>query len=325
MIASIVFFVVAIVAVGFAVSLGWSSSKAKKEAKNYQAKLKEAEQKEQQTRKQLEEKEDYIEVWDGVYQQLAKQGESQNQGAANNPEPVSDPAVAGYDSPYKDIHPDLRVSPEEPTTPATNEKVVHLTFDDGPSQYTGQVLEALDVYGMKATFFVTYTDKPELQSYYQEIVNRGHTLAIHTASHEYKTIYASVENYLEDFYKVYQLVSEKTGVKPTIFRFPGGSTSLNSHAAGPEIAKEMESRGFVYFDWNVSCGDGSNRATQESVLQSIIDGVSKHQDSVVLMHDTRVPTVTILPEVLKQLVEMGCKFEPLNQDSRQVQFYNKKY
>lgn len=321
LIACIVLLLLSIASLTGAVIFNRSAAKADKKAEEYQAQLKEAQKKEQEVKGELQAKQEYIDQWDGIYQQLAQQGDAE----AVVPDASTGQAVEGYDSPYKDIHPDLWVTAEDTQAADPNQKLVHLTFDDGPSKYTSQVLDALDVYGIKATFFVTYTENPELQQYYKEIVNRGHTIAIHTASHDYKNIYASVENYLEDFYKVYQLVSEQTGVKPTLFRYPGGSTSLNKYAAGAGIAKEMENRGFVYFDWNVSSGDGGSKATQESVLQSITTNVVKYQESIVLMHDTREPTVTILPEVLKQLVEMGCKFEPLSQESRPIQFYAKKY
>lgn len=289
----------------------------KKKTADYKAKLQTARQASSKLQQELEAKEAYIEEWDGVYHQLAQQQENPLPAETDQPQGV-------YESPYKEIHPDMQAGMADAKPAVSDQKVVHLTFDDGPSKYTGQVLEALDVYGIKATFFVTYTDNPELQKYYKEIVDRGHTIAVHTASHEYKTIYASVENYLEDFYKIYQLIYEQTGVKPVLFRYPGGSSSLNTHAAGPAIAEEMDSRGFLYFDWNVSCGDGSSRATEDSVLQSITAGVAKQQESVVLMHDTRTPTVNILPEVLRQLSESGCIFQPLDQNTKKVQFYHKK-
>lgn len=294
------------------------ASNAKEQTKTFEAQLKKSEEEKKALQGQLEEKQEYLDEWNGVFEQLEKEADGTSQETAAE-------TVENYDSPYQAVHEDMRVTKEDLQAAVPQQKTVYLTFDDGPSARTGEVLDALDVYGMKATFFVTYTDKPELQKYYSEIVNRGHTIAVHTASHEYNTIYSSVDNYLEDFYKVYQLIYEQTGVRPTIFRYPGGSTSLRSRDAGAGIAQEMKSRGFVYFDWNVSCGDGSNRATEDSILQAITEGVAKYQTSVVLMHDTRQPTVNILPEVLKQLSETGAKFESLNQNCKRVQFYDRKY
>lgn len=100
---------------------------------------------------------------------------------------------------------------------------VYLTFDDGPSDLTPEVLDLLDKYDAKATFFVVYTDDEEYTSYLKEIVDRGHTIALHSYSHDYNKIYKSVDAFLEDFEKVYNWVYEETGVRPTLFRFPGAA------------------------------------------------------------------------------------------------------
>lgn len=205
-------------------------------------------------------------------------------------------------------------------------KVVHLTFDDGPSQNTPKVLDILDKYDIKATFFVVYNDEEPACNYYKEIVERGHTLAIHTASHDYKKIYASVDAYLEDFDKVYSYVYEKTGVRPTLFRYPGGSTNCLSYNAGPAIMKEMERRGFIYYDWNVSSGDGGNQATRSSIYNWITSKATKLDESVVLMHDSggKGETVAALPSVIETLKDAGCIFKPLTYSDKPVQFQSSK-
>lgn len=303
-----------LIAIGFASS----SSRQKAQLQKCRENLKKEQEAHKKTKAQLGEKETYIEQWGSVFEQLSQEADT----ALGTEQPVQAPA---NDSPYKDIHADMQVTEDDKKASVSQKKTIHLTFDDGPSTHTGEVLDALDVYGIKATFFVTYTENPELQKYYKEIVDRGHTIAIHTATHEYNTIYASVENYLEDFYKIYQMVYEQTGVRPTLFRYPGGSSSLRKREAGQAIVQEMKNRGFVYVDWNVSCGDGSNRATESSILQSITEGVAKYHTSIVLMHDTREPTVRILPEVLKQLSGLDAEFVRLDQGSRRIQFYDKIY
>lgn len=201
-------------------------------------------------------------------------------------------------------------------------KIVHLTFDDGPSQNTPKVLDILDRYDIKATFFVVYNEEEPACNYYKEIVDRGHTLAIHTASHNYKQIYASVDAYLEDFNKIYTYVYEKTGVYPSLFRYPGGSTNCLSYDAGPAIMDEMERRGFIYYDWNVSSGDGGNQATRSSIYDWVTSKATKLDESVVLMHDSggKGETVAALPSVIETLQEAGCVFEPLSYSDTPVQF-----
>jgi len=103
----------------------------------------------------------------------------------------------------------------------TSDLKVYLTFDDGPSDLTPQVLDLLDKYDAKATFFVVYTDNEKYTSYLKDIVDRGHTLALHSYSHNYDKIYKSVDAFLEDFEKVYNWVYEETGERATLFRFSG--------------------------------------------------------------------------------------------------------
>lgn len=205
-------------------------------------------------------------------------------------------------------------------------RVVHLTFDDGPSQNTPKVLDILDKYNIKATFFVVYNDEAPACDYYKEIVKRGHTLAIHTASHNYKQIYASVDAYLDDFNKIYTYVYEQTGVRPTLFRYPGGSTNCLSYQAGPAIMEEMERRGFIYYDWNVSSGDGGNQATRSSIYEWVTSKAVKLDESVVLMHDSggKGETVAALPSVIETLQDSGCIFEPLTSSNKPVQFQSSK-
>lgn len=200
--------------------------------------------------------------------------------------------------------------------------VVHLTFDDGPSQNTPKVLDILDEYNVKATFFVVYVDEEPYSDYYKEIVDRGHTIAIHTASHNYKKIYASVDAYLEDFNKVYSYVYEKTGEKPTLFRYPGGSTNCASYSSGRAIMEEMNRRGFTYYDWNVSSGDGGFQATRDTIYDWVTSKATKLDESVVLMHDSggKAETVAALPSIISTLKNAGCTFEPLTPSTEPVQY-----
>ncbi len=201
------------------------------------------------------------------------------------------------------------------------EKYVYLTFDDGPSDLTPKVLDLLDEYDAKATFFVVYKEDKEYTEYLSEIVSRGHTLALHSYSHDYQKIYASVDAFLSDFQKVYDWVYEETGVRPALFRFPGGSNN-GKKSITDEIITEMERRGFVYYDWNVSSGDGSNLTTSENILENIVTNVGNYDFPVVLMHDGpgKHPTLNALPQVLKSLQKKGYSFRALDETMNPVQY-----
>ena len=152
------------------------------------------------------------------------------------------------------------------------DKVIYLTFDDGPSQYTAQLLDVLDKYGVKATFFVVNTGYTDLIA---DEYKRGHTVAVHTACHDYDTVYASEDAYFADFAKMQQIIADKTGgYGTTMFRFPGGSSNTVSRfnpGIMTRLTQDATARGLQYYDWNVSSGDAGETTSTDQVYQNVID------------------------------------------------------
>ena len=102
---------------------------------------------------------------------------------------------------------------------------VYLTFDDGPSIYTEEILDILDEYQVKATFFVVGKESDAAKEALRDIVARGHTLGMHSYSHKYSELYASEEAFEADFLKLQGYLEDVTGVKSKVYRFPGGSSN----------------------------------------------------------------------------------------------------
>ena len=139
---------------------------------------------------------------------------------------------------------------------------IYLTFDDGPGPYTAELLDTLQRYGVRATFFVTGAGDDDLiLREYRE----GHAVGLHTLSHNYAYIYASIENFMADLVAVQERVRRITGYESHLMRFPGGSSNtvsaLYDGGAGimSQLAPEVERRGFYYFDWNIASGDAEAR------------------------------------------------------------------
>lgn len=193
-------------------------------------------------------------------------------------------------------------------------KVCCLTFDDGPSPNTDRILETLDRYGVKATFFVVGKTGAADQERMRKIAAAGHTLAMHSWSHEYRKIYASVEGFLEDYYKLYQHIHEVTGEYPRIFRFPGGSINGYDRGVYQEIIAEMTRRGFVYYDWNASAQDATIHPRPAwEITADCLKGVGKDL-VVVLAHDSaaRGTTVDALPAIIEGYQNAGYTFTALH-------------
>ncbi|MDE6588742.1 MAG: polysaccharide deacetylase family protein, partial [Oscillospiraceae bacterium] len=214
---------------------------------------------------------------------------------------------------YTTLFPDF-YAPAWEGEEVTGGKVCCLTFDDGPSDNTDKVLEILDRYGIKATFFVIGRTGAADQERMRQIVAAGHTIAMHSWSHDYHKVYASVESFLEDFDKLYQWIHEVTGVYPQVFRFPGGSINGYDRGVYQEIIAEMTRRGFVYFDWNASAQDATTRPRSASdIAADCLKGVGKDL-VVVLSHDSaaRRTTVDALPAVIEGYQGAGYTFSALH-------------
>lgn len=193
------------------------------------------------------------------------------------------------------------------------EKVVFLTFDDGPSELTPQFLEVLDSYGVHATFFVTY--QPQFEATYKQIAENGNAIQIHTATHDYDSIYKSVDAYVADFNQAYDYVCSVIDKKPVCYRFPGGSTNSYGKSIVRDIARTMEDKGFQFVDWNVSVGDGSAKATKESMVQKIMAESEGKKHIVMLAHDsgTKSETLAALPQIIEYYKENGYTFKVIDE------------
>lgn len=204
---------------------------------------------------------------------------------------------------------------------STGIRRVYLTFDDGPSSNTERILDILDQYGVKATFFVVgkegYTDQ------YRRIVEDGHTLAMHSYSHKYSEIYASLDAYKADLTKLHDFLYEVTGEDCNIVRFPGGSSNTISHVDMWELINYLNKENMVYFDWNVSSGDATGgRKSVNQIAKNVLDSIGQFNNAVVLFHDAsgKDSTVDALPAIIEKILESdNTVILPISEDTVRVQ------
>jgi len=222
--------------------------------------------------------------------------------------------------PYQALYPKLYA--EKPKERTTTNKTVYLTFDDGPSERTLEILSVLELYDIKATFFVIGKTDEASVSIMKKIVDSGHSIGMHTYSHDYGKIYASVESYLDDFQRIYDLIYQSTGVKPEIFRFPGGSINSYNHDIYQPLIAEMTRRGFTFFDWN-SCNDDTEKnASKQSIIERSLSKLDTEKRYIFLMHDSVLmkDTVSALPDIINKLKEMGFSFDKLTKEVKPISF-----
>lgn len=239
--------------------------------------------------------------------------------APTDPETTETAAGPAPESAYAALYPDMTVTPPEEYV--REEGTVYLTFDDGPSDNTYSILAYLKQYNVKATFFVVPRRTEYCYETLRAIAADGHTIGVHSATHEYDKIYASVEAYLDDFHEAWEMIYEATGIRAELFRFPGGSKNDFNEATRDAIAEEMTRRGFRFFDWNVDSNDAGG-ANWTQMYNSIPKDISGNYRSVVLMHDsaTTKNTVWVLEDILKLLIAEGYKLDSIHSDTQPVQF-----
>lgn len=198
---------------------------------------------------------------------------------------------------------------------------VYLTFDDGPSANTDRILDILDQYGVKATFFVV--GKEGYNDQYRRIVQDGHTLGMHSYSHVYRDIYQSVEAYSQDLEKLHTYLYELTGVDSRIVRLPGGSSNTICRNGIQDILAYLGQEGITYYDWNVSSGDAaSGYISAQQIADNVLDHVDQHNTSIVLMHDAsgKNTTVEALPIIIEKILESeNTVLLPITEDTVPIQ------
>lgn len=197
---------------------------------------------------------------------------------------------------------------------------IYLTFDDGPKEGTTDViLDILKEEGVKATFFVTSGGPDYL---IKREADEGHTVALHTSSHDYATVYSSVDNYFSDLQAVHDRVMRITGQDARMIRFPGGSSNTISRRYSPGImsilTKEVLTRGYRYYDWNLSSGDAGETRQKEGVYQNVINNLSKRRVNMILMHDIKPYTRDALRDIIRYGKNNGYTFEAITEQTDMI-------
>ncbi len=202
----------------------------------------------------------------------------------------------------------------------TKNGVVYLTFDDGPnSGTTNVILDILKEEGVKATFFVTNKGPDEL---IKREYDEGHTVALHTASHNYALIYASDAAYFKDLESVGARVKRITGYDSKIIRFPGGSSNTisrrYSNGIMSRITQEALNRGYRYYDWNISSGDAGNTTDPNQVYRNVVNGLRRDRANMVLMHDIKPYTRDALRNIIRYCKDNGYRIEKITYDTEMI-------
>lgn len=182
----------------------------------------------------------------------------------------------------------------------TNEttRCVYLTFDDGPSdRVTPKILDVLDCEDVKATFFIVGKNAERRRYLVEREFNSGHTVAVHSYSHEYREIYSSPAALIADIKKCNDLIYDITGTRSAVYRFPGGSYGLPA-----DLLDAVIESGMRYVDWNASTRDAEIwNASPDQLLSAAVSSSSDQNCIVLLCHDSTTKTSTA--EALRGIIQ----------------------
>lgn len=201
--------------------------------------------------------------------------------------------------------------------PDMNEKIVYLTFDDGPSENTGKILDILEKYNAKATFFITGASE-EHRPLIKKAYESGHTIGLHTYSHNYSEVYSTEEAYFADLEKIGKVAEEQIGFVPCFIRFPGGASNLVSAKYNKGIMTRLtaavQEKGYQYYDWNVDSGDGSGCGKDQILANAMTDRFSH---PMILFHDSesKDATVEALPQIIEYYENLGYELRAIDRES----------
>lgn len=201
-----------------------------------------------------------------------------------------------------------------------SEKVVYLTFDDGPScKITDKVLDILKENEVKATFFLIGSQIEGNEDVVKRIYNEGHSIGLHTYTHKFKKVYSSEDRFIKEMDDCRNEISKVIGISPNIIRFPGGSYKhLNEN-----FLEKLHDNNFKVYDWNVDNTDGLNpKLSTYKLYKRAIKGSDDLPNIILLMHctDMQKNTCIALPEVIKYYKSQGYEFKTITEDTPEMYF-----
>lgn len=201
--------------------------------------------------------------------------------------------------------------------PSAASKVIYLTIDDAPTQYTMDLLAVLDQLNIKATFFVVGAYVKNRPVFLRAIHENGHAIANHSYSHNESVLTASADSCLRDFQRCEQAVSNALGftLPMPILRVPYGAGTL------PVAYREhLQESGYLWIDWNALNGDTEDAVTSDELsLERAFSTAGRYDGSIVLLvHDGKKRTIRTLPELVRHFKEQGYEFRVLTDDIERI-------
>ena len=205
----------------------------------------------------------------------------------------------------------------------TDHKIVYLTFDDGPSVITNNLLDALKACNVKATFFIVGKEVPGREKVLKRIHDEGHSIGLHTYSHNFKKIYKSENIFIQEMISSQEKIKEVTGYSSTFIRFPGGSSKHLSES----MLEKIHDNNLKVFDWNSSLEDGVNPNLSVDDLVKNSKKCKAHSRRIILLmhcNSNNTNTIKALPRIIKYYKSCGYEIKPITDSTPEYYYKFKK-
>ena len=225
-----------------------------------------------------------------------------------------------YEDYYRKNDQALTVSSDNKGRP---KKTAYLTFDDGPSDRTEEVLDILKENDINATFFLIGNQiNKSTKKTLKRLVKEGNQVAVHTYCHEADCIYDSADTYYNDVMKAAKRIKKYTGVDPKFYRFPWGSVNGYIKNYRKDIIMRLKKEGFEYCDWNVSGEDSIRSPRARQIINNVKSNYKVYNEPVILLHDAnaRKETVKALPVIIKMYKDAGYSFDIIENRNKPCQW-----
>lgn len=195
-----------------------------------------------------------------------------------------------------------------------NDKVAYITFDDGPSKYTSQIINILDKNNVKGTFFMVNDNMIVFKDVVKRMNSEGHGTGFHGVTHDIKELYKSEDSAIEEFKTCNRTFYNITGQTSRLVRIPFGSKPYMVES----IYKKFIDEGFLVWDWTIDTEDW--KSSEDQIVSNILYYAREKDDIVILLHENQ-RTVDCLDNIITILKERGYEIKPITEDLKPKNFW----
>ena len=197
---------------------------------------------------------------------------------------------------------------------AENKKIAYITFDDGPSKYTREIVDILDENDVKGTFFMINDNMIVFSSIVKRLTDEGHGAGFHGVSHELSKLYETEDSAIEEFKTCSKTFYKITGHTSKLVRIPFGSKPNMVESIYDKFVEE----GFLVWDWTIDTEDW--KSSKDQIVSNILYYARDKDEVVILLHENQ-RTVDCLNDIITILKQRGYEIRPITEDLKPKNFW----